>query len=228
MNIGIITKIGKNYGALLQAYALKTAIEGLGNNVGVIRFTPDISNRSYKVCKFKWRIRGLIANIKAICHYKNNQSSTRRFLSFRDRYFNFIGEYYTYEQIKNNPPACDIYVSGSDQVWNPMISFDPAYYLMFADSFKAKLTSYAASIGLKEIPENYQEEFKRRVSRFDFISVREPQAQKILANMGINSLVTPDPTLLLNVEMWDRIAAAPKIDEAIHIMLFCLCSGMGQ
>jgi polysaccharide pyruvyl transferase WcaK-like protein len=220
MKAGIITKIGKNYGAVLQAYALKMTIDGLGVTAGIIKYTPNNSRKSYKICKFNWGPEGAVANIKALFHFKANSACTNRFYSFRNKYFNFIGEYNNYKEIEKDPPHCDIYISGSDQIWNPSISFDPAYYLTFVPKEMGRLTAYAASIGLNALPNQYVEEFKRRVSRFDFISVREPQAKTILDNLKISSVIAPDPTIMLRREQWDNIAVAPKINEPYILCYF--------
>lgn len=207
MKIGIITKIGKNYGAILQAYALKKKLYDLGHEAHIIKYTPEISVKSYRVCKFPWRFRGALANIKSAIHYKSHKKSTKRFLKFREKYFDFVGDYNNDVEIEENPPQCDIYITGSDQVWNPVISFDKAFYCCFADKYtNSKKASYAASIGLREIPEHFREDFKLRVSGFDYISVREEQAVKILSEMGISANLAPDPTLLLDKKDWHSIS----------------------
>lgn len=206
MKVGIITKIGKNYGALLQAYALRKMCEKNGAEAHILKYTPKISRDSYKVCKYKWRFKGTIVNIQSLLHYTDNRKSSERFLQFRDEEFNFLGDYNSYEEMKAFPPVCDVYISGSDQVWNPDISFDNAFYFSCISKENVKLASYAASIGLQSLPNELKTEFRRRVSRFDYVSVREKQAQKILAELDIKSEVAPDPTLLLDEEEWNTIA----------------------
>ena len=206
MKVGIITKIGKNYGAILQAFALKRVCEELGTESHIIKYTPKISDNSYRVCKFPWGRKGTLANIKALRHRREIQRGSRRFLDFRNQEFSFIGNYCCSEELENVVPDCDIFISGSDQVWNPQISFDEAFYLNFAYGKNKKLLSYAASIGLKCIPSQYYDEFCNRVKKFDIVTVREKQAQSILLDMGIKSTVTPDPTLLLDKKIWDEKA----------------------
>lgn len=205
MKVGIITKTGKNYGALLQAYALRKICEKNGAEAHVLKYTPKILRNSYKVCKYKWRFKGTIVNLQALLHYKDIKKGSDRFLQFREEEFHFLGDYNSYEEMKANPPVCDVYISGSDQVWNPDISFDNTFYFSCISKENVKLTSYAASIGLQALPDELKMEFKRRVSRFDYISVREKQAQKIPEDLGIKADVSPDPTLLLDKEDWDAI-----------------------
>lgn len=206
LTVGIITKIGKNYGAILQAFALRKALEKMGADAHIIKYTPKISRDSYRVCKHKWRVRGTIANLKSLFHYKENKSSTKKFLQFREEEFHFMGNYRDYSDLEKNPPICDIYVSGSDQVWNPTISFDKAFYYSFIKNQSSKITSYAASVGLNALPDRFKEEFCKRVRRFDYISVREEQARRILEGYGIEADVAPDPTFLLERSDWNSIA----------------------
>ena len=219
MKIGIITKIGKNYGAVLQAYALKKILCNMGNDAHVIRYTPRNCIKSYRVCKFPWGRTGAKANLKAILHFRGYKESSSKFDEFKEAEFNFIGNYSNDKEIEANPPQCDIFISGSDQVWNPINSFDRAYYCGFVKKSPMVITaSYAASIGLKKIPEKFSSEFESRVKKFDYISVREKQALSILSDMNIRADLAPDPTLLLSKEDWHTMAR--KTIEEPYILCY--------
>ncbi len=229
MKIGIITKIGKNFGAVLQAYALKKKLCDMGHEAHVIRFTPKISVKSYKVCRFPWRFRGAVSNVKSLLHFKAHKLSSKRFLEFREKNYDFIGEYFCDEQIESNSPDCDVYITGSDQVWNPKISFDRTFYCMFANGKQnVRTASYAASIGLRKIPEVYKNDFKARVEKIDFVSVRESRACEILNEMGIDSRIAPDPTLLLTKEEWDCVAKETVKSPYILCYFVALPDGVEQ
>lgn len=208
MKVGIITKIGKNYGAILQAYALKQACDSLGFDTQIIQYTPDTSRRSYRVCPFIWGPRGSIMNLKALLHFVEYRQATKRFFDFRNKHFNFTPVYYKACQLNHQPPVCDIYITGSDQVWNPQILFDDVYYLSFANPKQSRLVSYAASIGLSNLPENLKPQFKQRLSRLHDITVREQCAQRLLQEMDISSSVVPDPTLLFTQQEWNTQSRA--------------------
>lgn len=212
MSVGIITKIGKNYGAVLQAYALQETIKRKGLDVSIINYMPKGTRKSYRVCKYKWGPRGTIGNLKALMHYTAINNASKKFEFFKINRLNLKGNYLTYQQLQEDPPDCQLYISGSDQVWNPLISFDPAYYLMFG-SKQVKRASYAASIGIKKIPQNIKDVFKQRLSNFDFISVREKTAQLMLSEMGINAELAIDPTLLLDIDKWDQVAVSSTIKK---------------
>lgn len=212
MKVGVITKIGKNYGAVLQAYALRCSLEQKGLDVSIINFMPKQTKRTFCVCRYKWGPKGTIANIKALRHYSSIKKSSKKFDLFKNRNLNLLGKYDNYHQLVVSPPDCNIYISGSDQVWNPTISFDPAYYLAFGDD-KVKRASFAASIGVSKIPSNLSDEFKNRLSNFDVISVREETAKHTLSEFGIKAKTVLDPTLLLDSEQWNKVAINPPIKK---------------
>ncbi len=221
MKIGIVTKIGKNYGAVLQAYALKTKLCEMGHEAHIIKYIPKNSKKTYNVCKHPWRIKGTFLNLKSLLHFKEFKKSTERFYAFRDETFDFLGYYRNDEEIEADPPVCDIYISGSDQVWNPQISFDRTFYCTFADRYpNAKIATYAASIGLKKMPQQYTAEFKRRVQRFAPITVQERQALSILKEMDLDAELAPDPTLLLSGEEWHSASAPKEIEEPYILCYF--------
>lgn len=90
-----------------------------------------------------------------------------------------------------------------------IFSFLILYYATSFSFIEGAVYTYInreGSIGLQSLPNELKAEFRKRVSRFDYVSVREKQAQKILAELGIKSDVSPDPTLLLNKEEWNAIA----------------------
>ena len=220
MKVGIITKIGKNYGAVLQAYALKQKLCNMGVEAHVIKYMPLGSQKSYRVLRYPWRFIGTIENIKAALYFADHKKSSEKFYEFRNEFLDFIGEYYNDEEIENNPPYCDIYITGSDQVWNPEISFDRAFYCMFAKKYPAsKIASYAASIGLSKIPDQYVADFQFRIKQFDYISVRENQALDILEQMGVYAKIAPDPTMLLSRREWQLISIKP-IEEPYILCYF--------
>jgi hypothetical protein len=210
MKIGIMTKIGKNYGAVLQAFATKYTLERKGVDAAIINYMHRQSQKTYSTFKYKWGPRGAIGNLKALKHYSAIKVSSKKFESFKKNHLNLLGNYTNYSQLQASPPECQVYISGSDQVWNPTISFDPAYYLKFGNE-NIKRASYAASIGISSIPKEIEDEFISRISTFDLISVREETAQKLLSNYRIYSRTSLDPTLLLESKDWDKIAKVPSM-----------------
>lgn len=111
--------------------------------------------------------------------------------------------YDNYQSLKANPPIADVFIAGSDQIWNPFHGngLDPAFYCMFEKDIN-KCITYAASFGISKIPLVHEEFVKNAVKHFRSISVRETQGKKILDDFTVTSQVVVDPVFLLEKEDW--------------------------
>ena len=97
-----------------------------------------------------------------------------------------------------------MYISGSDQVWNPYFtsrgennSPTPAYFLDFGNP-NVKRVAYAVSFGCVNYPEDVAQIAKKYVFNFQAISVRENSGLDILKKWGVdNAEKFADPTLLI-------------------------------
>lgn len=167
MKIGIITfHNALNAGAVLQAYALQVLLTQQGHNVEFINYNPikKYTFRNYvaksPVVMFnKWRN---IYNGKKYTKYGNfnkvlNLSSIR---------------YLSYEELKESNLDYDIYIVGSDQIWNFYTSLSPVYMLDFVPNGKKKI-AYAASMGQCRIDLSLYDDFRNKLMSFDAISLRE-------------------------------------------------------
>ena len=179
LKTGLITfQNANNYGAVLQAYALQTTLENLGHEVSVINYdSPKMELKRY-------------------------QSSL--FASFISKYLNLTDAYYKSSDIDTKD--YDIMITGSDQVWNPIITeFDPTYFLNFVDS-NTKKASYAASVGINgDRLEEYREFFETNIRGMDFISLREKSQKRFVESItDKNVSVNIDPTLLLEAGEYEK------------------------
>lgn len=194
-----------NFGTYLQALALALTIQKFGFNVELIDYIrPGQSEEARK--KFannfmkkvyytlwelpRWR------KLRNDCH-----DFVSRFVSItKTRYMSF-------NELKDNPPFADIYLTGSDQVWNSIYNegLDKSFYLDFAPE-GYKRVAYAASIGMSAIPEQEIVEMRCLLSKYSSITVREADANRILCELGFKDVaVVLDPTLLLDRMAWTRI-----------------------
>ena len=131
----------------------------------------------------------------------------RGFKEFRDKYIKSTEIVYrNIKELRNNPPDADIYICGSDQVWNNSLK-DPdtaGWFLVFGKP-TAKRVSYAASIG-RDIDSCEINRFTRYLKNFNAISVREQKAYALCHQLGFDkSIIAIDPTLLLNSSDYDLI-----------------------
>lgn len=215
--IAIITKYSAyNYGAMLQAYALQTTIEKLGATPIMVDFEKQ-ERPNFKVGK---SIIGLINKIYSI-RYKNELANGfKRFEQFRDESLYLSNSYNSYAELKENPPEADVYISGSDQVWNPL-KIQETSFLRFLPKDKVK-ASYAASMGISYIPKGSMRLFAEYVSDFDFISVREEDAKKLIEESTEEKCrVDVDPVFLLSKDEWKELAVPSQIKKP-YILCYCL------
>lgn len=199
--IGIITFCDNtNYGSFLQTFALYKAIEELGLQVELIDYrknVPDYEritiNGFLRVIKKNGWERGLklSKNIYRMQHefdrmIKHNMKKSR---IYRNKTINQCQNYSTY-------------VVGSDLVWDKRYALDYTYMLDFVNGTSRKV-AYAASYGYEIIPDEEKNAYKKNLSMFDNISVREKNVQKELSNLlDRNIYHVCDPTMLMTNQYW--------------------------
>ena len=114
MTINILTFCKENnYGANLQCYALKCVLEKEGHVVSVTNFSLHHSNLH------------IIARVI-------NFIQSFYFNRFRKKYLNCFTKKIKYdEELYTSPPIADLYIVGSDQVWNYSIEGNAKPELFF-------------------------------------------------------------------------------------------------
>ena len=224
MKTGIVTIYDvPNYGSVLQAYATQQLLTGLGCEPVFIEY--DRTNKWYTehahikqssaLRKFARKL-GLKPEHRKILHLN----------AFKRKFFNKTRVFKDLDDLQRESwEDFDTFVVGSDQVWNPRyLVGDSVFMLSFAPD-RAKKISIASSFASSELPEEYVAKFKRYLSRFDAISVRETNGLKIVKEqLGLNlePRLLLDPTLLLSGAQWSeclRIKQKPKRKYILAYML---------
>lgn len=224
-----------NYGATLQAYALQTFLQSLGNEVEIIDYAPRYHSWScwnipenstvYKIASKNMFIHFLYACHRWIKHKREtNLIREKKFDEFDKKYLRLTTKHYiNYEQLKQDPPKADIYIAGSDQIWNPVggTGLDPAFYLNFGETGIHRI-SYAASFGVSILNEHQKDIIKNYLSSMDNISVRESTGLNILKSLNINSGVQVlDPVFLLDKATWLQfIGGTKKVVEGNYVLIY--------
>lgn len=241
MKIGIVTMYygSKNYGGNLQAYALCEAIKKLDASYEVEQISyskscPKLRDRRMsplqfvkKGIRFVWYKTGrrLIRYLASLKDRKYRVPLSARTAAILDFNQNKIphSRVYNAETIANAAGEYDVFITGSDQVWNPMW-YNPAYRLDFVPKGKVKL-SYAASISRDSLSPEEQAVFSQSLADYTGISVREEKAIELLSPLVSQEVEwVLDPTLLLSREEWDTVATERLIPERY---LFCYFLGEG-
>ena len=225
MKIGIITyHKSHNYGALLQAIALRIKLIQMGHEVYFIDYWPLYHKQLYDFFSFKEMFNYGIKDAikyggKIILSYKKRKKRIASFMRFIEEFI----QPYCVDYSAND--KFDIIIYGSDQIWRkqPELSnnFDPVY---FADNIlKAnKHIAYAASMGNMDLGKKDYDFLREKVANFSSISVREEKLKVIMNEVGINSPIVLDPTLLLTNDIWEQIFPINKVLNERYILYYRL------
>ena len=221
MKIGIITyHRALNYGAVLQTYALQQFLKSLNIDCDVIDYKCPYIDNFYKPIKAN-PIKESKTFLKESVFYPLNSKKRNRFNCFINKFIKLSRPITSREELDKINDEYDFFVPGSDQVWNcKWNGFDKTYFLDFADSNKKY--SYSASFGFDEIPEEYRAEYKKLLSDFQGLSVREKTGKNILDSLFEKDVnVNIDPSCLLSKTQWQEVASAPKSDEK-YVLVYLL------
>lgn len=214
-----------NYGAVLQAWALKNVIEGMGHNVKILNFkgikdyNQDLKlNRTNKP---KWyRLRTRIGWYSFLLECKRNQSDwNKRCKVFDEFIINQLlsGDCKELNNEELNNEDVDCFIIGSDQVWNEQLTKGIIKEYWGFINTKAKIITYGAS----RINSIFSEEQKgfilKAKANFKAISVREKKLAEELSkiwndNKNVNIVV--DPALLQKKEFYrEKQVVVKQIEE---------------
>lgn len=199
MKIGTLTfHWVTNYGAVLQAFALQKFLLSRGFEAEIINYVP------YAV-----KYRKIISDVKRL--NINNLIKEYKINKFRKKNMKFSNsKYYKSSQLIKSNQMYDIFICGSDQVWNEWFllhsepSINLSYYLDFVSNKKTRI-SYATSFGTDKLSEKSVRAAERELKKFHSINVRENTGKKIIEDMGLNANVVVDPTLLLDREHYAKL-----------------------
>ncbi len=200
-----------NHGAILQEYALLKYLESKGFDVEAINYQPPYLIDNYKMWKVvspKWKgnfLKRIIYLILKLPSRINNLKRYKNFDEFSLKYLKITKKLYrSNDDLKNDVPEADVFICGSDQIWNTLFQNgkDLSFYLDFVPENKLKI-SYAASFAIDRLDEYIKPFIKENVSKLNYISVRENSAVKILKEIGVNNVTQVlDPVFLLEKDFW--------------------------
>lgn len=225
MKIGIITFHRPiNYGAILQAVALPQKITTMGGKAEIIDYRNDFQEKTIKNSNYRTAV-GIKNKIKALLFSKINNTKKIKFQNFLKNNVNLSEKIYNKENINEVNNIYDLFISGSDQVWNlKLTNNDYNYFLKFVKDDNKKV-SYASSFGYSNIPEEYRENSIKYLNKYKIITVREKKGQQIIENIvKRNATTVLDPTLLLNKEEWMKLAKPPTFKMPNKYILLYLVS----
>ena len=210
-----------NYGTQLQAYATQEKLREYFDNVVFIDYRRQDTYGMGLLQSFaKGNPVRALAILPTLLYWK------KVFGGFRKQHLKLTDRIYLNESdFDNFPDFADVYISGSDQVWNSGWNGGviPAFYLSFAPDDKPKY-AYASSFGKSNLDELEIAASKSYIDRFDAITVREESGLHILRDQYGYSGPTErilDPTLVMPAEFWRKVAA-PHCIKGKYILIYNL------
>lgn len=222
-----------NHGAALQAYALVHFLKCKGFNAQIIDYRPDYLRHEasfWAVDHPVWSRSILRRMIYRFVKFKRNRIFKKRrraFDTFNEKYFPRTKRiYFSADELRKYPPEADLYICGSDQIWNTLFpnGRDSSFYLDFAPSNRRRI-SYAASFASETVPPEWCSFIREHIKMLDAVSVRETSALHILEKMGISAIHVVDPVFLIEPKEWRKIAEESSLSQILshekYLLLYC-------
>lgn len=225
MKIGIITMHRViHFGSVLQAYALQKFLlnNGLDNEIIDYVYPNKLHNKT-NVKKFRYilsktyhAIITLLSNTK-----KYSKSEIKKFIRYE--LIKSKQKYKTAEKLSANYPKYDIYLTGSDQVWNTeYLKGDTSFFCSFVNTEAPKI-AYAASFGRFTFEGDKAKSWLSNLLSYKALSVREKNAQEIIKlYTGLDAELVVDPTLLLSKNDWIDFAGEQPLIKGKYIFVYIL------
>ncbi len=247
MKIGILTfHFAFNCGAVLQCFALQKTLSSFGNDVHVINYCPWYHVNRYTsrknpfyFAKKKWKepaknvfergkksLEGFRDTVKSWKNTAVLKEREQKFLAFRKAYLNETRMYRTSEALRAHPPKYDLYIAGSDQLWNRKLTdnrYDRAYFLRFGSN-RIKRVTYAVGTHFENILDE-QKQMDPLIWAMDIVSLRE---EKWLTTVMRSTLpdkpfhVDVDPTLLLDAEDYETLLPKEPLETEPYILVYTM------
>lgn len=225
MKIAIITLHRVfNYGSVLQTYATQKVFENAGYEVEVIDYITEQRTNRRLFC-------GVPDFIKQDFVHKSTYLLAKFFsvLIKKKTFGGFLRKnvrltskkYITIQDLISNPPKADVYVTGSDQVWNSVYNegIDRGFFLDFVPENIPRV-AFVSSFGKEYLDEWEIEKTFSYLKRYKVISVREDSAANIIENLGLDKPVQLiDPTLQITDKEWLNIASRRLVKEPYLILM---------
>lgn len=223
MNAGIITFYYQNYnfGGQLQAFALCASIRRLGVNCEQISYTNIPVSDLFQKAGFKSFARKLL-KFPVSKAYKGKID--HRIKAYQDfsKLIPHSRVYQDFDDLKSNCLNYDCYICGGDQIWNDWGFNIDVFTLAFVSNDKRKV-AYAPSLGNGSLQSQFLHQLAERITRLDYISVREKSTQQLVHDLTSKSVVAVlDPVLLCNKIEWDILSKGkvyPKFRYAFCYLL---------
>lgn len=215
-----------NYGSILQAYAVSEVLKEFGYKAVMLKVCePDDSIwKKIKRKLFCNPFRFIYGRIYKWFLYEKDLS--RKTAEFCNKNLHISEKIYRLDTL-SGIPKYNLYVVGSDQMWNFTGEGDERYaeerLLAFAPE-KSKKISFAVSFGGNSFPSFLANYASEQLKTFDFVSVREKSGVDVCKKLGFaNAVYHPDPTFLLSADDYRTLYDGNEnIPRKRYVLLYLL------
>lgn len=229
-DVGILTfHCADNFGAMLQAYGLKTYLREHGVRADIIPYEPPFMTGRHWWIPYipMWGVRsivyyglnGWVHNIRMGKNFFRRRANMKR---FRTEYLTQKGQGKILFSKQFAGLLYQCYIVGSDQIWNPDITcgLRKIYFGIFPNKNKKKVIAYAASLGGAFLSKEYDKQFSELINSLDAVSVREKAAIPYIErfyNGKVQAVL--DPVFLLSKRKWKSIEKVPDMAGYIFVYM---------
>ena len=230
--IGLVTFFRDNYGSALQCYATKTFLNKNGYKCDVIYeysygYEKLKSHIKYfsKIALLSLLYRDFSKNRKEIKQSESKSALTKK-SKFQIDWFcekTLQPRRLEYSLLKDKRfvDVYDYFIAGSDQIWGGGYLVQPFMFLEFAPD--EKKIALCPSFGVETIKKFNIHQFKKLISKFPKLSVREESGQRIIEELtGRKVPILSDPVMLLDVNEWHDFAQNSSIKHHNYIFVHFL------
>ena len=229
-NLCIITWYASiNYGTCLQCWGLFHFLESCGYNVyrpgpvksPLLAALKRIKRYTFKILSFPKKLlsrhkisaRDLMFSKLPAQIQEGYRIREKKNCSFIDNAIQTYRRNSIYEYIRMLIQT-DVFISGGDQIWNPY-HMSPNNMLSFAPNSKKRI-AYGSSIGVEHIPSEKEKVYRKYLSKFSAIGIREKtgelELRRILGDANIQTVL--DPSFLLTQDDLKNAASGVSVEEA--------------
>ena len=208
-----------NFGSVLQTLATQIIFEKKYCEIETIDYCPPrlkVKNRVSQVFKGRGSL------LKKIAIFLTMDVLNKRvFSSFLKKRVKMTSRVYGLDEMENKLSKPDLYLTGSDQVWNSEHNqfVNSVYYF---EKLKGKKASFSSSFGRSSLPESEKEIIMPLLADYKLLSVREDSGKRILQELFPQKDIVQllDPTLLVSASEWRSIASRSKYSAKKYILIY--------
>ena len=221
-SITVTTQRAINYGAVLQAYALHKIQLGFNIENSLLDY-PKVKSiyekTPIKLCRRT--MISLVLNSASFFNRAKLNNLYNKFSHFVESNIKLTKVYNSITEANAAPPVADFYIDGSDQVFGLRGVYDSLRTLNFGDASMPRF-SYAASLGEYDWNDDEKESFRKIISSFKMVSVREKYTKNYIESFtDVKCYGHMDPVFILDIREWNALATRPTMCDP-YILVFPL------